>query len=122
MTDSRRIAGLLGPPCIAIAMSEAINLRILASPAAPVGLVYLNGTLLFVAGLAIVRAHNRWAGGWPVVVTLVGWLAILAGLLRMLAPASTQSGGPWVFGLLIALLVIGIVLTFKGYGRPGNHE
>jgi hypothetical protein len=27
---------------------------------APVGLIYLNGTLLFVAGLSIVRAHNQW--------------------------------------------------------------
>lgn len=122
MTDSRRIAGLLGPTCIAIAISEAINLRILASPAAPVGLVYLNGTLLFVAGLAVVRAHNRWVGGWPVLVTLVGWFAILAGLLRMFAPASTQSGGTWVFGLLIALLAIGIVLSFKGYGHAGKQE
>ena len=117
MTDSRRTAGLLGPTLIAIAMTEAMNLRILARTPAPVGVVYLNGTLLFVAGLAIVRAHNRWKGGWPVLVTLMGWLAILGGLIRMVAPASAQSGATWVFALLIVLLAIGIVLTFKAYGR-----
>jgi uncharacterized membrane protein YhaH (DUF805 family) len=117
MTDARRVAGLLGPTSIAIAISEAMNLRTLANTPAPVGLVYLNGTLLFVAGLAIVRDHNRWKSGWPVLVTLMGWFAILGGLIRMFAPVSSQSGAAWVFVLLIVLLAIGIVLTFKAYGR-----
>lgn len=117
MTDSRRIAGLLGPTLIVMAMSEAMNLRIMADKPPPVGVVYLNGTLLFVAGLAIVRDHNRWKGGWPVLVTLMGWLAILGGLIRMFAPGSATSGAPWVYTLLIVLLAIGTVLTFKAYGR-----
>jgi uncharacterized membrane protein HdeD (DUF308 family) len=93
-----------------------MNLSILASHPAPVGVVYLNGTLLFVAGLAIVRAHNQWTG-WPALVTLMGWFAILGGLIRMFAPASAKSGATWVYALLIVLLVIGIVLTFKAYTR-----
>src|SRR6186997_1097124 len=32
--------------------------------------VYLSGVLMFVGGLAIVRAHNRWARDWTVLVTL----------------------------------------------------
>jgi len=51
-----------------------------------VALIFLSGILLFVAGLAIVRVHNRWASGWPVVVTVIGWLALLGGLARMLFP------------------------------------
>jgi hypothetical protein len=82
--------------------------------------VYLNGTLLFVAGLAIVRAHNSWTRDWPVLITIVGWMALLAGLGRMAAPLSAQEAGrhPSVlYGSLVALLVIGVVLTFKAYGR-----
>jgi hypothetical protein len=41
-----------------IAVSEAINLRIWATSLAPV--VYLDGTVLFVVGLAIARSHSRW--------------------------------------------------------------
>jgi hypothetical protein len=48
-----------------------------------------------VAGLAIVRAHNGWKEGWPVLVTVLGWFAILGGLV----------------------LAIGIFLTFQAYGR-----
>ena len=120
MTDSRRIAGLLGPTLIALAMSEAMNLRVMAANPASVGLVYLNGTLLFVAGVTIVQVHNRWTGGWPVLVTVMGWFAILAGLMRMIAPQSTTSGAAWVYALLIVLVAIGIVLTFTGYSRRGS--
>ena len=41
---------------------------------------------MFVAGLAIVRAHNRWVAAWPVLVTVLGWLALIGGLCRMLFP------------------------------------
>jgi hypothetical protein len=50
----------------------------------------------------------------------VGWFATLAGLGRMAAPVSTQQAGQSasiVYGSLIALLAIGIVLTFKAFGR-----
>lgn len=82
--------------------------------------VYLNGTLLFVAGLAIVRAHNSWTRNWPVLITLVGWMALFAGLARMAAPLSAQEAGRHasvLYGTLVALLVIGVVLTFKAYAR-----
>jgi len=120
MTPSRRIAGLLGPTLIALAASEALNLRVMAENPASVGLVYLNGTLLFVAGVAIVQVHNRWTPGWPVLVTVMGWFAVFAGLLRMTAPQSATSGAAWVYGLLIVLPAIGIVLTFAGYARRAN--
>jgi len=64
MADPRHMAGLAGPTLMAVTASEALNLDIWSgvSPA----LVYLNGVLLFVAGLAIVRTHNVWveAGRW----------------------------------------------------------
>ena len=49
-------------------------------------LIFVSGILLFVAGLAIVRVHNRWTNGWPVLVTVLGWLAVFSGLARMLFP------------------------------------
>jgi uncharacterized membrane protein HdeD (DUF308 family) len=123
MTNSKHIAGLIGPTLIALCISEAINLRILATSNANLpSVVYLNGTLLFVAGLSIARVHNRWRG-WPVLVTLLGWFAILGGLIRMFAPVLAQQGvqnTPIVFASLIVLFVLGVFLTFKAYGREDN--
>jgi uncharacterized membrane protein YhaH (DUF805 family) len=88
LANSRRIAGLVGPALIAITVTEWMNLDIFTADMGPsfATHVYLNGTLLFVAGLAIVRAHNHWTRGWPVLITLVGWIAMLGGLGRMVAP------------------------------------
>jgi uncharacterized membrane protein YhaH (DUF805 family) len=122
MTNSVRIAGLLGPTLIAVAVTEALNLRAMTAVAASsvVHVVYLNGTLLFVAGLAIVRAHNLWVRGWPILVTLIGWLLMVAGLARMAAPeAAQESVGDTaaLYPLLAVILAIGAFLSFKAYAR-----
>jgi hypothetical protein len=87
-------------------------------------LIFLSGILLLVAGLAIVRAHNVWIAGWPVLVTIIGWIAIVSGIARMLFPNQlaamavgfSQSTG-WLIAWAVLLLVLGGFLTFKAYSR-----
>jgi hypothetical protein len=114
MTESKRIAGLVGPTLVAISLSEAINVQIWTKVAPPV--VYISGTLLFVAGLSIVRIHNRWSFGWPILVTVMGWLALVGGLVRMFAPslAHTQNRAVLI-PVLTILVTIGLILSFKAY-------
>lgn len=120
MTNSKHIAGLVGPTLIAMTISESEFLQphLYDTQIAPV--VYLSGTLLFVAGLAIVRVHNLWTGDWTVLVTLIGWFSIFGGLFRMFATRLYQQGSQNTTALLvmeIILLAIGIFLTFKAYVR-----
>jgi hypothetical protein len=122
MPNSAYIARLLGPALIGITVTEWMNLDIFTAAIGPsfATHVYLNGTLLFVAGLAIVRAHNVWSCRWPVLITLVGWVAIVGGLSRMAAPLSAQRAGQsasFIYASLVALLTIGVILTIKSYGR-----
>lgn len=115
MTDSRQLAGLVGPGMVAIGVTEAMNLEVFATQIAPV--VYLNGTMLFIAGLAIVRAQNHWSWHWPVIMTLVGWVAMSGGLWRMAFPRAPQSAENWLSYLLLALIgAIGLFLSFKAFG------
>ena len=76
MPNSKQIAGLVGPTIIAMVMSEfpLVQPHLYDAQIPPV--VYLSGVLLFVAGLAIVRAHNHWARDWTVLITLSGWLGL----------------------------------------------
>jgi len=67
-TSSRQLPGLIGPTLIAVSRTEAMNMEAFTRQTAPV--VYLNGAILFVAGLAVVRAHNRWIPNWPIIITL----------------------------------------------------
>jgi uncharacterized membrane protein HdeD (DUF308 family) len=62
------------------------------------------------------------SGGWRVVVTILGWLAVISGILRMLLPfwaasiASNlaQSSTPVIIGALVPLLV-GAFLSYKAF-------
>jgi hypothetical protein len=119
MTNSKKIAALIGPSIIVVTVSETINANIWAINIAPV--IHLNGSLLFVAGLAIVRSHNIWVRGWPVMITLTGWFIILLGMFRMFAPGlflkGVQSSGYAFIVPSLGILAVGIFLTRKAYSK-----
>lgn len=90
MNSSHYIAGLIGPVLMAIAAFMVLRRNAFAEFAKQaVGnkpLILLAGVLLLIAGSAILQSHNLWTGDWRVVVTLLGWLAIIGGLVRILVP------------------------------------
>lgn len=125
MTNSKRIAGLVGPTLAAMVAAEfpLVQPDLYNKQIPPV--VYLSGVLMFVGGLAIVRAHNSWRRDWTVVVTLTGWLALLLGLFRMFAAShyqrSVESTSTNFFMFIEAVLfVVGVFLTFKAYIRSND--
>ena len=122
MQNSRHIAGLVGPTIVAMVVSEfpLVQPHLYDAQIPPV--VYLSGALMFVGGLAIVRAHNHWASDWTVLVTLSGWFFLLLGLVRMFAAGVYQRGSATtsttVFMVLEGILLIfGLIMTFKAYSR-----
>jgi hypothetical protein len=128
MTISKTIAGLIGPTLMAIAASLLLNLgtmpALVEQASHDPALIYVSGILMFVAGLAIVRAHNRWTLGWTMLVTIFGWLALFSGVGRMVF--STQLGqlaGGAVKNtsvlpiVAVVLLALGAFLSFKAYRR-----
>ncbi len=121
-TNSKRIAALVGPTIVAMVVSEfpLVQPHLYDAQIPPV--VYLSGALMFVGGLAIVRAHNHWTRDWTVLVTLSGWFFLALGLFRMFAAGqyqrSSANTSATVFIILEGLLlVIGVFMTFKAY-RP----
>ena len=125
MAPSKRIAGLVGPTIVAMLVSEfpLVQPHLYDAQTPPV--VYLSGVLMFVGGLAIVRAHNHWTRDWTVLVTLSGWFSLLLGLFRMFAASQYQRGSantsPAVFMVLEGmLLVLGLIMTFKAYSRDNQ--
>jgi hypothetical protein len=124
MTNSKRIAGLVGPTIVAMTVSEfpLVQPHLYDAQIPPV--VYLSGVLMFVGGLAIVRAHNHWTRDWTVLITLSGWFFLALGLFRMFAAGLYQRGSAstsaTVFMILEGmLLLIGLVMSFKAYS-PGR--
>ena len=127
MTTSKMIAGLVGPTLVAVMAAMLLNLGSLPVLTEEISrepvLILVAGALLFVAGLAIVRAHNRWTADWSVLVTVLGWLAIAGGLIRMLFPIQIAAIVPGVgeradiIGpVLVVFLLLGLFLSYKAYG------
>jgi hypothetical protein len=123
---SEKIARLMGPTLMVIAASVLFNRKSLPDMAAQISydwsIVFLSGLVLFVAGLAIVTAHNVWERGWQRLVTLLGWLAMIGGAARVLYPKQLAAVTPFFvqsqFGVFLAayaLLALGAFLTLKGF-------
>ena len=125
-TASKSIAALIGPTLVALGASTLVNLgrlpTLVEQVAREPALILVSGMLLFVAGLAIVRAHHHWRRDWSIVVTLLGWLSLLGGLARILVPfrladAMVGLGDRPVVEVCsaIVVLVVGVFLSYKGY-------
>ena len=48
--------------------------------------MYLGGAIAFVVGYLLVTFHNVWAAEWGVIITVIGWLALIKGLFIFLLP------------------------------------
>lgn len=87
-------------------------------------MLFLLGILTLVAGLAIVLAHNQWSGGaLPVVVTLLGWTALIKGLLLSIPQATVALWSHLQYERLFYVYVgiafaLGVYLTYAGFAAP----
>ena len=126
MATSIFLAKLIGPVCLVIGIALLINgaaFRTLAgeflnNPA----LMFLSGVITLPAGLAVVLTHNVWTADWRILITILGWLAVIGGLFRLLAPqravavGRTMLANPSTLHISTGVyLVIGALLSFFGY-------
>lgn len=122
------LSRLIGVYCILIALAmaahkrETIDTVIALVHDAPV--VFVFGLLVVAVGLAMILTHNVWSGGaLPVVVTLIGWLTLIKGLLFLFLPPPAAVGlvlwGPAYerfFYLDVAVAFgLGAYLTYAGF-------
>ena len=126
MSNAELIAGLAGPVMIAVAAAILINrqtiARVINDVSSGPGFVFFAGILTLLAGLAIVRVHNVWSAEWNVLVTVIGWLAVVGGVIRIVWPERVISISKGIMGSENALtawalvaLMLGAFLTAKGY-------
>ena len=79
------------------------------------------GIISFVIGLAMVLSYNVWNRNWQVIITILGWLSLLKGLAIIFLPnlmeksAKKIEGSPFLPYLLIAMLIVGLAITYFGF-------
>jgi hypothetical protein len=129
MDRSMFLARLLGPTFVAIGLGILVNLSMYESMVAealhPGILFYLSGLLSLLAGLALVNLHSTWHADWRVIITVLGWLMTIGGIIRIVLPQVAIAIGSSIYSgrvptIVIALIVgaLGAFLSIKGYMRP----
>jgi hypothetical protein len=120
------IARLIGPVFVATGLGMLVNAKFYAAAvaegaASPV-LIAISGIATLLGGVAILNAHRAWTSDWRVLITIIGWLFVIAGLLRLILPKFVETAAPAVYSGPAAemvagaiILVVGGVLSFAGY-------
>ena len=85
------------------------------------GLTYLAGLVTVIIGLLIVNYHNVWAKNWTVLITLLGWLALLKGIVLIVSPQFVHSLSErmftdWSFRIFpYATFCLGLLFAYFGF-------
>jgi len=126
METSVFLAKLLGLYSLIVAGGVLLNQktykRVLDDLLKNSAFIYLAGIFALFFGLLIVLFHNVWVLGWPVIVTVMGWLGLIKGIWIIVFPESLAKviayhiKNPLVLTLrLCVLLFLGATLTVFGF-------
>ncbi len=80
----------------------------------------LGGILAVIFGLFIIEFHNNWVENWTVIITVIGWVVLLKGVLILAFPKSLTIFKPLfkadVLNIYLAPLIIifGIIFLYFG--------
>ena len=122
------LSRLLGLYCILCGLSMVTHRRATVETMTALvhnpPVLFIVGVITLVAGLAMILGHNVWSGGvLPVIVTLVGWLTLIKGLLFLFLSPEVAAGFflgglhyEQLFYLYAAIsLILGFYLTYRGF-------
>ena len=122
------IARLIGPLFVVLGVGILLNQAVYADMIGqavliPV-LIYLTGMLALTAGVAMLNGYHAWTADWRVVITILGWIMVIAGIVRIVLPAVTAvlaislySGSSAMPIVAVIVLVVGAFLCYQGYFR-----
>ncbi len=87
-------------------------------------LVFYGGIMALVVGMSIILTHNFWIASWRVIITIIGWIALIKGIWIIVFPDTIpgfmefyKKSKSLITAHSIAALAFGIILTFFGFFR-----
>jgi hypothetical protein len=117
-----KVIGLFGAiSTIAILSRYNFHLDIEEDSAKSPTLIVLSGFFFLLSGITLTVAHPVWVFDWRLIITILGWLVLLKGAMRIFAPdivkkmigkKKTKKG--FIAGEVISLL-ISLYLIYKGF-------
>lgn len=82
------------------------------------GLTYVTGFFTLILGCLMVNYHNLWVSNWRVLITLIGWMALIKGICLIAYPEFISRFKSWyqhekIWGAVI--IIVGLVFAYLGF-------
>ncbi|MCD6395165.1 MAG: hypothetical protein J7M40_16890 [Planctomycetes bacterium] len=84
--------------------------------------LYLGGFAALVIGYLIVAFHNTWPKDYSVIITVIGWIALIKGVLILVQPKimialtkAIATKGNFLKIEAIAVIILGLAFSFLGF-------
>jgi len=120
------LAKILGLYLVIISIAMFANVykfeKIIKDMVSDNAMAFLTADLALIVGILLVVSHNIWQADWRVVITVLGWLTLFKGTIRIMFPQWTeevserlaQSHAIVCISATITILV-GIYLCYYGF-------
>ncbi len=125
MEISILLAKILGPMYIVIAIGILLNMKnyqtVMEDFSQEPALIYLGGLVAFIFGIIIVLFHNIWMMNGRVIITIIGWMALIKGVWLIVFPRSLASSvrlfnkTGFLAVSMVIVFILGALLTIMGY-------
>ena len=117
-----KVIGLFGTISIsAIVFRYKAHLVMEEDSAKSPSMVYMSGFLFLLLGVLVTVSHPVWVFSWPVVITILGWLLLLKGVMRIFFPdliknliEKKKSIKRFILAEMVSLL-ISLYLLYQGF-------
>jgi hypothetical protein len=132
-TKTRMFARVLGPflviVCATAGARSSEMSSLMSNFAANPLWSWVAGSFVLIGGLVMIALHSYWRGLAAIVVSTIGWLVALRGLLLLALPTAFISMANSVIGMgelwraiCIGFAAIGLYLTYVGWMPPSDRS
>jgi hypothetical protein len=123
---TRMFARVLGPFFVIVCITAAVRASEMPALMSAFGTnalwSWVAGAFVLIGGLVTIALHSYWRGPAAIIVSILGWLVALRGLLLLAFPTAFISMANSVIGMgalwravCIGFAVIGLYLTYVGW-------
>ena len=88
------------------------------------GMMFLMAVVTLILGIMLIVSHNIWVADWRVIITVLGWLIFVGGIVRLFFINSAKKIGEWwsrhrgfMMFMMVVYLIIGLYLLYVSMMR-----
>lgn len=82
------------------------------------GLTFVTGYITLILGTLLVTYHNIWTTDWTVLITIIGWMSLIKGVMLIAFPGYLGWFRTWYKNTRawgIAMIAIGLLFGYFGF-------